>query len=122
MEATMAHWLLKTEPSTFSFADLQKAGRTSWDGVANAAALLNLRKMKQGDLAVIYHTGGEKQAVGLATITSEAYPDPKGKNPKLVTVDIEAGTTLGKPVELATLKADKRFADCALIRIGRLSV
>jgi predicted RNA-binding protein with PUA-like domain len=118
----MPHWLLKTEPSTFSFADLQKAKKTAWDGVTNPAALKNIRAMQPGDLAIIYHTGDEKHAVGLATISSAAYADPKQKDEKLVVMDISAGKPLAKPVPLATIKADKLFADSPLVTIGRLSV
>ena len=118
----MAYWLLKTEPSTFSFADLQKAKKATWDGVTNAAALIHIRSMQKGDQAIIYHTGGEKQAVGLATIASDPYADPKQNNPKLAVVDLTAGKPLPQPVTLDALKANKLFAQSPLIRIGRLSV
>jgi len=116
------HWILKTEPSTYSFADLQKAKRAVWDGVKNAVALKNLRQMQPGDRALIYHTGDEKAVVGVAEILSAAYPDPKAKDPKLVVVDLKAVKPLPRPVTLAAIKADKTFADLALVRIGRLSV
>ena len=96
----MADWLLKTEPSTYSFADLEKAKKAVWDGVTNPVALKNLRAMKAGDRVVVYHTGDEKAAVGLATVTREAYPDPKGKNPRLVVVDLagrQAAAAAGDP-------------------------
>jgi predicted RNA-binding protein with PUA-like domain len=115
-------WLLKTEPSTFSFADLEKSKKTTWDGVSNAAALIHLRKMKVGDAVLIYHTGDEKAVVGTAKIVKAAYPDPKQKNEKLVVVDLQAGKSLAKPVTLAQIKTDKRFAGWDLIRISRLSV
>lgn len=115
----MAHWLLKTEPSTYSFGDLQRDGKTRWDGITNPVALRNLRQAKPGDDAVIYHTGDEKAAVGLAEIASSAYADPK--DPKLAVIDLKATRPLGAPVTLATLKADKRFADSPLVRQGRLS-
>jgi len=118
----MAYWLLKTEPSTFSFADLQNAKTSPWDGVTNATALIHLSTMHPGDHAVIYHTGDEKQAVGLATISSAPYADPKQHNPKRVVVDVTAKSPLPNPVPLATLKTDKTFADSPLLRIGRLSV
>src|SRR6478672_1771256 len=112
----MAHWILKTEPSTYSFADLQKAGRAVWDGVANPVALKNLRDMAVGDEVLIYHTGDEKAAVGHARVVKAAYPDPKQDDPKLVVVDLEAGKPLTSPVTLAAIKADPAFADLALVR------
>lgn len=118
----MAHWLLKTEPSTYSFADLEQAKKAVWDGVKNPMALRNLRAMKAGDVAVVYHTGDEKAAVGLAMVTREAYPDPKGKNPRLVVVDLQAGKRLPRPVPLAEMKALASFAESPLVRQGRLSV
>ena len=77
-------WLLKTEPGTYSYDDLEREGRTRWDGVTNPVALRNLRAMKAGDRVVVYHTGDEKSAVGLAEVTREAYPDPKAKDPRLL--------------------------------------
>jgi predicted RNA-binding protein with PUA-like domain len=115
----MAHWLLKTEPSTYSFADLVRDKQTRWDGITNPVALRNLKQAVAGDDAVIYHTGDEKAAVGLAEIAGAAYADPK--NAKLSVIDLKAKSALGKPVTLATLKADKRFADSPLVRQGRLS-
>ncbi len=115
----MAHWLLKTEPSTYSFADLVRDKQTRWDGITNPVALRNLKQAQAGDDAVIYHTGDEKAAVGLAEIVGAAYADPK--NDKLSVIDLKAKGALGKPVTLATLKADKRFADSPLVRQGRLS-
>ena len=113
----MADYLLKTEPSTYSFADLQKDGATIWDGVSNPVALRNLAKMQSGDGLVIYHTGDEKSAVGTATVVSVDPSDPK--NPQ---VKIKAGKPLPKPVSLAQMKANKLFADSPLVRQGRLSV
>lgn len=118
----MAYWLLKTEPSTYSWADLVRSGRAVWDGVRNPTALANLRKMRPGDRAFIYHTGDEKAIVGIAKVVSEAYPDPKETDARLVVVDLEAVKPVAAPVALATIKADPRFADFALVRIGRLSV
>jgi predicted RNA-binding protein with PUA-like domain len=115
----MAHWLLKTEPSTYNFATLQKDKQTRWDGITNPAALAHLKKAAAGDDLVIYHTGGEKSAVGLASVVRPAYADPK--NDKLSVVDIKAGRPLGRPVTLAEIKADKAFADSPLVRQGRLS-
>ena len=110
-------YLLKTEPSTYSFADLQRDKTTVWDGVTNPVALKNLREMKAGDRLVIYHTGDEKSAVGTASVVSVDAADPK--NPQ---VKIEAGDAIGKPVTLAEMKSDKLFADSPLVRQGRLSV
>jgi predicted RNA-binding protein with PUA-like domain len=118
----MAYWLLKTEPDTYSWSDLQRDKKTVWEGVANATALQNIRLMKKGDLALIYHTGGERAAVGVAEIVSKPYPDPKQKNDKLVVVDIKPKKALKSPVSLDVIKADRTFAGWDLLRIGRLSV
>ena len=118
----MNYWLLKTEPEHYSYADLERDGTTVWDGVSNNAALMHIRAMRPGDLALIYHTGDERQAVGLAEVTSAPYPDPKASDPKLVVVDIRSLRRLPQPVTLAAVKADPAFADFALVRQGRLSV
>lgn len=118
----MSYWILKTEPSTYSFDDLVKQKTAVWDGVKNPLALKHLRGMQPGDEVLIYHTGDEKAAVGLARVTRAAYPDPKLKDPKLVVVDLKAGAKLAAPVPLATIKADPVFKDLALVRMGRLSV
>jgi predicted RNA-binding protein with PUA-like domain len=115
-------WLLKTEPDDYAYADLERDGATVWDGVSNNAGLKNIRDMRPGDLALIYHTGEERQAVGLAEVTSEPYPDPKGGDPKRVVVDVRPLRRLPRPVTLAEVKADTAFADFALVRQGRLSV
>ena len=115
-------WLLKTEPATYSFADLVRDKRTTWDGVRNPVALKHLRSMHKGDEALVYHTGDEKAIVGIARIASEPIPDPKSKDPKLVVVDLEPVRALAHPVTLAAVKADRRFADFARVRIPRLSV
>ncbi|HWQ11382.1 MAG TPA: EVE domain-containing protein [Roseiflexaceae bacterium] len=117
-----SYWLLKTEPDSYSFADLEREGRTVWDGVANNAALLHLRAMRPGDLALIYHTGDERQAVGLAEVVSAPYPDPRAGDARLVVVDVRPLRRLARPVPLAAVKADPAFADFALVRQGRLSV
>ena len=117
-----SHWILKTEPSAYSFSRLQSEGRAVWDGVTNPLALEHLREMAVGDEVLIYHTGDEKAAVGLARVVRAAYPDPKAGDPRLVVVDVEAGRPLPKPVPLAAVKADPAFADLALVRMGRLSV
>ncbi len=110
-------YLLKTEPTVYSFADLQREGTTIWDGVTNPVAVKNLRGMKPGEQLVIYHTGDEKSAVGTATVVSV---DPSDlKNPQ---VKIKVGKPIAKPVTLAEVKANKLFADSPLVRQGRLSV
>ena len=110
-------YLLKTEPSTYSFADLQREKTTIWDGVSNPVALKNLRGMKPGERLVIYHTGDEKSAVGTATVVS--VHDSDARNPQ---VKIKVGHANARPVTLAEAKANKLFADSALARQGRLSV
>lgn len=115
-----AYWILKTEPSAYSFGRLQQDRRTVWDGVTNPLALKHLREMTVGDPVLVYHTGDEKAVMGLARVVRAAYPDPKDS--KLVVVDLEADRPLAKPVTLAAVKADPAFADLALVRMGRLSV
>jgi predicted RNA-binding protein with PUA-like domain len=115
-------WLLKTEPSSYSYADLERDRRTTWDGVSNPVALRNLRSMKQGDECFIYHTGDEKRIVGVAKVAKAAYPDPKADDPKLVVIDLTPIRALKRPVTLAEIKADKRFASWELVRQPRLSV
>lgn len=110
-------YLLKTEPSTYSFADLQREQTTVWDGVSNPVALKNMRGMKPGEHLVIYHTADEKSAVGTATVVSVDNTD--AKNPK---VKIKVGKPTARPVSLAEVKANRLFADSALVRQGRLSV
>jgi predicted RNA-binding protein with PUA-like domain len=110
-------YLLKTEPSAYSFADLQRDKATVWDGVHNPVALRNLSEMKPGTRLVIYHTGDEKAAVGTAAVLSVDNSDPK--NPA---VKIQAGKPIAKPVSLAQIKSNKLFADSPLVRQGRLSV
>lgn len=116
------HWLLKTEPSTYSWDDLVREKTAVWDGVSNPVALRNMAAMKPGDDALIYHTGGEKAVVGLARVTKASYPDPKAKDPKLLVVELAPVKPLAKQVTLAEIKADKQFQDSALVRQGRLSV
>lgn len=118
----MAYWLLKTEPDCYNWGDLVRDKKTVWDGVANALALKHIRTMKRGDQAVIYHTGKEKAAIGLATVVSEPYADPKEDDPRLAVVDIKVGKALKQPVTLSDFKADPAFDGWELIRISRLSV
>src|ERR1017187_10739769 len=108
-------YLLKTEPSSYSFANLQRDKNTVWDGVSNPVALKHLREMKAGDRLVIYHTGDEKSAVGTASVVSMDAADLK--NPQ---VKIKAGDSIAKPVTLAEMKANGIFADSPLVRQGRL--
>ena len=110
-------YLLKTEPSEYSFADLQKDGLTVWDGVSNPTAVKNLREMEPGARLVIYETGERKSAVGTATVVSVDASDPKKP-----AVKIKAGKAIAKPISLEQIKANKLFADSPLVRIGRLSV
>lgn len=112
-----SYYLLKTEPSEYSFADLQKDGETEWDGVSNPVAVRHLREMKPGARLVIYETGDRKSAVGTATVVSVDAKDPK--NP---VVKIKSGKALAKPVSLQEIKKNKIFKDSPLVRIGRLSV
>jgi predicted RNA-binding protein with PUA-like domain len=122
-ERSMAkHWLFKTEPSTYSFAQLRAEGRATWDGVKNPLALKHLANVAEGDLVFIYHTGDEKAVVGVARAASGAYPDPKAKDAKLLVVDLTPVRLLGAPVSLAAIKASKRFAGFDLVRLPRLSV
>ncbi len=113
-------WLLKTEPGEYSYEDLEREGRARWDGVRNPVALRNLRAMKRGDRALVYHTGSEKAAVGVAAVVSEAYPDPGDR--RLLVVDLEPRGRLARRVTLAELKSLEVFADSPLLRQGRLSV
>lgn len=110
-------YLLKTEPSEYSFSDLQSDGATIWDGVSNPAAVKNLREMSPGAKLIIYETGNRKSAVGTASVISVDPSDPK--NPK---VKIKVGKPIAKPISLEQIKKDKRFADSPLVRQGRLSV
>ena len=118
----MAFWLLKTEPDCYSWDNLTKDQRTTWDGVSNAVALKNIRAMKKGDLAFIYHTGDERAAIGIAEIISAPYPDPKEEDERLAVVDLKPKQKLPRPVTLSDIKADKAFAGWDLLRISRLSV
>src|ERR1700760_481531 len=111
------HYLLKTEPDVYSFADLEKDKQTVWDGVTNPQAVKNLREIPQGAKLVIYHTGDERQAVGTATVVSVDATDPK-----VPVVTIKAGKALKEPRTLAEIKAEALFADSLLVKIGRLSV
>lgn len=115
-------WLVKTEPSEYSYDDLAEDTKTVWSGVSNNLALKHIRSMKKGDIVFIYHTGDEKAVVGIAEIVSNPYPDPAGKDPKLAVVDLKPKGKLKKVVTLQQIKSDKRFAEFELARIPRLSV
>jgi len=116
------YWLLKTEPSDYSYADLNRDGQTVWDGVSNNLALKHLRNVKTGDLAFLYHTGKERALVGIAEVISDPYPDPKKSDAKLAVVDVKAREELPQSVSLAEVKADSEFSDFLLVRLPRLSV
>src|SRR5690348_3093402 len=105
----MAFWLFKTEPSTYSWDDLARDKKTVWNGVTNNTALKHIRSMKQGDLALVYHTGDVRAAVGIAAIASDPYPDPKESDPKRVVVDLKPKKKLPHHVTLDTIKADPLF-------------
>lgn len=118
----MAYWLMKTEPSVYSYDDLQREKKATWDGVSNNLALKHLRTMKKGDEALIYHSGDEKSAVGVAEIVSSPYADPKQNDARFVVVDIKPKRALKRPVTLAEIKADSTFTTFELVRMPRLSV
>lgn len=115
----MNYFLAKTEPGTYSIDDLERDGRTSWDGVTNPQAVRAIRSMKPGDKVFIYHSGGVSAIVGIATVQSEARDDPK--NPRSAVVDLEFAGRLATPVTLAEIKQSRQFDDLALVRQGRLS-
>src|SRR4051812_48883899 len=115
-------WLFKTEPSAYSFSQLQKDKRTVWDGVKNNLALKHLSRIQKGDGILVYHTGDEKAVVGFARAASAAYPDPAKKEPKLLVIDIEAEKALPRPVTLAELKAAPQLKSFDLVRLPRLSI
>ncbi len=119
---TKRYWLLKTEPGAYSWQDLEREGSTLWDGVRNYQARNNLREMQVGDLALIYHSVGPRQVVGVARVTREAYPDPTTEDARWVAVDIEPVVALRRPVDLAAIKADETLQEIALVRHSRLSV
>lgn len=118
----MANWLLKTEPNDYGYDDLERDGRTVWDGVANNLALKYIRQVRKGDSAFVYHTGKEKAVVGVARIASDPYPDPKRDDPRLAVFDLEPERRLGRAVTLKEIKTDPAFEGFALVRMSRLSV
>ena len=116
----MNYWLVKSEPSTFSWDDLVRDKKTVWDGVRNFQARNNLKAMKKGDLAFFYHSNEDKAIVGIGKIIKEGYPEPKDND--WIAVDIAPDKKLKKPVTLAQIKADKRLANMVLVKASRLSV
>jgi predicted RNA-binding protein with PUA-like domain len=118
----MRHWLLKSEPDEYSFADLVGDGVAEWDGVTANPAQAQMRQMAAGDRCVVYHTGDERRAMGLALVERGPYPDPTDSNGKRVWVDLRAEAPLARPVSLADLKANPLFADSPLVRMSRLSI
>lgn len=116
----MNYWLMKTEPDSFSWDQLEKAGQATWDGVRNFQARSNLKEMKKGDLTFIYHTGDEKAVIGIAKVHREFYPEPG--DAEWVVIDIIPQKKLKRPVSLAEVKAEKQLKEMKLARVPRLSV
>ena len=121
-ESSVPNWLLKTEPSTYSYDDLERDRETVWDGVTNNLALKHIRSMKNGDVAFIYHTGDEKSIVGIAQVSSDPMPDPRKKDPKLVVIRLKPKEKLRRAVPLSEVRSIKDLADFPLVRLPRLSV
>ena len=118
----MAYWLVKTEPESFGWEQQVKNGVEPWTGVRNFTARTNLKEMKKGDRVFFYHSGATKEIVGVVEVVREAYPDPTAKEGPWVCVDVKTVGPMPKPVTLAAIKADKRFAEMPLVRLSRLSV
>ena len=118
----MAYWLVKSEPDVYSWDQLVKDKQTFWSGVRNYAARIHLKDMKKGDAVLFYHSNEGMQIVGIAKVLKEFYQDPTTADDKWVAVDLKAVKKLKKPVMLSQIKSDKRLADMALVRLGRLSV
>jgi predicted RNA-binding protein with PUA-like domain len=117
----MAHWLVKSEPSAYSWDDLVKEKQTCWSGVRNYAARLHLRNMKKGDEVLFYHSNEGTDIVGIAKVAKESYQDPTTDDDRWVAIDLKPHKKLKTPVPLAIIKKDKRLSEMALVRIGRLS-
>lgn len=117
-----SYWLMKSEPSVWSWDQQVKKGVTHWDGVRNHSAAINLKTMKKGDQAFFYHSNEGKEIVGIIEIVKEAYPDPSDEAGRFVMVDVKALTPLKTPVTLAAIKADSKLQSMALVRLSRLSV
>jgi predicted RNA-binding protein with PUA-like domain len=118
----MAIWLLKTEPTVYSYSDLERDGETMWDGVNNNTALQNIRKIEKGDMALIYHTGDERQVVGIAEVSRGYYVNPELDDPKMAVCDVKPRQPLDKPITLKQIKTVPGLASSDLVRLGRLSV
>ena len=118
----MAHWLVKSEPSAYSWEQLEKDKQTVWDGIRSYAARNHLRAMKKGDKVLFYHSNEGLEIVGIAKVKKEAFQDPSTDEDAWVAVELQPHKKLKKPVNMAKIKADKRLKDMALVRIGRLSV
>lgn len=118
----MNYWLVKQEPTTYNYDMLEKDKKTTWDGVHNNLAVKYIRLMKKGDVAFFYHTGNEKQVVGIIEITTNSYSNPKEDDKRFVVVDVKPVSRLKRPVTLDEIKKDNKFKDWELLRISRLSV
>jgi predicted RNA-binding protein with PUA-like domain len=118
----MNYWLVKSEPSTYSFSDLMKDKKTVWDGVRNYAARIHLRAMQKGDLVLFYHSNEDMAVIGIAKVSKTAYPDPTAKEGDWSAVDLVPVKPLKTPVTLPLIKAEKKLQNIGLVRIGRLSV
>ncbi len=118
----MNYWLVKSEPTVYSWDQLVKDKRTIWDGIRNYAARIHLRAMKEGDEVLFYHSNEGMEIVGIAKVSKEAYQDPTTDDTNWVAVDLKSHKKLKKPVSLLQIKSDKRLKEMALVRIGRLSV
>lgn len=118
----MKYWLLKTEPSVYNYSDLEKDKQTIWDGVTSPGGLFQIKQVNKGDIAFIYHTGTERQAIGLAEIISNPYPDKKANNSKIIVFDIKPLKRLKKYVTLEIIKSNKDLCNSRIVKEGRLSV
>ncbi|MGI0068899.1 MAG: EVE domain-containing protein [Nitrosotalea sp.] len=118
----MNYWLVKQEPTTYNYDMLEKEKKTVWDGVHNNLALKHIHSMKNGDIAFFYHTGDEKQVVGIIEITSNPYPNPKEEDERYVVFDVKSISRLKRPVTLDEIKKDSKFKNWELLRISRLSI
>ena len=118
----MNYWLVKSEPSTYSFSDLMKDKKTVWDGVRNYAARIHLRAMQKGDLVLFYHSNEDMAVIGIAKVSKTAYPDPTAQEGDWSAVDLVPIKHLKTPVTLPKIKAEKKLQNIGLVRIGRLSV
>ena len=121
-EQVQGFYLLKTEPDSYSWDDLERDLSTVWNGVKNYTALKHIRDVREGDMALVYHTGKERRIVGVARVTSDAYPDPQTETDDFFVFDLEPVERLERPVTLAELKADEAFQEWDLVRLPRLSV